>query len=794
MSTRRARIKAVISLPPRRKNNENNNKSNQASQDSGKKNQERQNHNKSPVKPTENFEKAISPLVSTLSQPKTPDLLKKEISHISKSPSVLVSPKVVKKIPVITSTSLKTTLLSTQDSPINKIKSPGIIVEKLTPSRIANNTVEKANKISNDVIEKNIISFNEKTNCKRDIAKNILSTIFIKSANDGSNDTAMDGIMPLNGTRSAAKTIHILKDEIISESAEVLFDPIVPLPSPGKVRPKLRPVPRLGPLRRNSVQGSASESEDESRRALLNSGVNTPAHSRLRHDSQTSAPNRDLNRVRNDSVSSSISQATGQQPTSSPNKEKNYSKIRRQETSRRMAAIRRRRENIRRSDLTMYDLIFYNPSENPIVPDQEEIQAKEADKKDEAALKAAEEEADDPPEAEEAPVPQIKLGPNGEIILDEKSLVIKSTSGKRKVSSVVREGAWTGGAGAGGRYSRAARTADWSHDETVRFYRALAALGTDFSLMVNLFPDRSRRDLKLKFKKEERMNAYLVEKAMRSGTCWDAAGLLEEFEEERAAATEKKIAEHEEYLKAKRDAARRETAAKEIGMRRSLTAKALEVCAERNVKNGKYDYKVQTADQIIQRAYTQKLTRSRERKEKADAKKLKTTPRKVAIPVWKPKDTLATITPTAQVVDPPTISSLDVTTLTKVPRHIETPSPATSVSSVTSLPQNIESGSLVVLTVNDPNAPSKKMLQTYIANDSGQLTPVSLPPNFLNSVVGYMKKGTPKSSVSGSPQLFSPVMSNPEHRTSATPNVIQFTPSPNKRQIHSSNSYTIMQL
>lgn len=35
-----------------------------------------------------------------------------------------------------------------------------------------------------------------------------------------------------------------------------------------------------------------------------------------------------------------------------------------------------------------------------------------------------EEEVDDPP-AESAPVPQIKLGPNGEIMLDEQSLVRK---------------------------------------------------------------------------------------------------------------------------------------------------------------------------------------------------------------------------------------------------------------------------------------------------------------------------------------------------------------------------------
>lgn len=68
-------------------------------------------------------------------------------------------------------------------------------------------------------------------------------------------DTVMDGITPLQSTCSAPKPIDLLKNEIISENAEVLFDPIVPLPSPSKVRPKkLRPVPRLGPLRRNSIQ------------------------------------------------------------------------------------------------------------------------------------------------------------------------------------------------------------------------------------------------------------------------------------------------------------------------------------------------------------------------------------------------------------------------------------------------------------------------------------------------------------------------------------------------------------
>jgi hypothetical protein len=52
--------------------------------------------------------------------------------------------------------------------------------------------------------------------------------------------------------------------------------------------------------------------------------------------------------------------------------------------------------------------------------------------------------------------------------------------------------------------------------ETFRFYRALAVTGADFSMMASLFKKRSREELKLKFKKEERANPELVDKCLRS--------------------------------------------------------------------------------------------------------------------------------------------------------------------------------------------------------------------------------------------------------------------------------------
>lgn len=75
--------------------------------------------------------------------------------------------------------------------------------------------------------------------------------------------------------------------------------------------------------------------------------------------------------------------------------------------------------------------------------------------------------------------------------------MIKQTEGPRKLSSsVIHEGDWT--TSGKGRYTRSRRSADWSDADTVRFYRALAAVGTDFSMMAPLFPNRARRELKIK--------------------------------------------------------------------------------------------------------------------------------------------------------------------------------------------------------------------------------------------------------------------------------------------------------
>ena len=50
--------------------------------------------------------------------------------------------------------------------------------------------------------------------------------------------------------------------------------------------------------------------------------------------------------------------------------------------------------------------------------------------------------------------------------------------------------------------------------ETAQFYKALCVVNTDFSTMEAWFPGRSRWELKEKFKKEDKINRNLIDKAL----------------------------------------------------------------------------------------------------------------------------------------------------------------------------------------------------------------------------------------------------------------------------------------
>lgn len=64
-------------------------------------------------------------------------------------------------------------------------------------------------------------------------------------------------------------------------------------------------------------------------------------------------------------------------------------------------------------------------------------------------------------------------------------------------------------------YSRRIFSDKWTSEELNQFYQALSMFGTDFSLISQLFPHRTRKQIKLKFNLEERKFPEVVELALR---------------------------------------------------------------------------------------------------------------------------------------------------------------------------------------------------------------------------------------------------------------------------------------
>ncbi|XP_054278267.1 uncharacterized protein LOC128996812 [Macrosteles quadrilineatus] len=194
-----------------------------------------------------------------------------------------------------------------------------------------------------------------------------------------------------------------------------------------------------------------------------------------------------------------------------------------------------------KAKLTMLDLIFYNPKSNPMSVSTEQTKGRKKEDKVEMNLMVAEaveeekvDDVEEEPTTPAVPVPQLKVGPDGQIMLDPRSLVIETTEVKEKravmeKSGIVRETGIT-------RYNTYSKKKhirkDWTALETLQFYKALNTIGSDFSLMTKLFPNRTRHDLKLKFKKEEKINMKLIDRAMTAPADFDFASLQKELQEE----------------------------------------------------------------------------------------------------------------------------------------------------------------------------------------------------------------------------------------------------------------------
>jgi hypothetical protein len=98
---------------------------------------------------------------------------------------------------------------------------------------------------------------------------------------------------------------------------------------------------------------------------------------------------------------------------------------------------------------------------------------------------------------------------DGRIVLDEGSLEVTAgrLDSRLEEPSLVIEG---NSSVTYGTYMNKTPSEKWQPEETETFFRALAQYGTDFSLIERILPHRTRRQIKLKFKREERENPQRV--------------------------------------------------------------------------------------------------------------------------------------------------------------------------------------------------------------------------------------------------------------------------------------------
>lgn len=221
------------------------------------------------------------------------------------------------------------------------------------------------------------------------------------------------------------------------------------MPNNTKIRQRIRPTPCFLPSRRNSIQGSGlggvSESDDEQTRrqrhystSSNHSSYNpstTPQHQR-----NYFGLNKVPSRVRTESYSSTVSDHLPFSKSKRSHRSEEYQRV---ANAKREFNQRLNGKPPDKSRLTMYDLIYYNPLTNPMSKpaskgdkNGDNASVSSAKSKSSGSLKSepstgpVKTEMGENTDGVTGPVPQLKLDANGEIILDEKSLVIETTGNK----------------------------------------------------------------------------------------------------------------------------------------------------------------------------------------------------------------------------------------------------------------------------------------------------------------------------------------------------------------------------
>ncbi|KAG6911622.1 hypothetical protein DXG01_011925 [Tephrocybe rancida] len=101
---------------------------------------------------------------------------------------------------------------------------------------------------------------------------------------------------------------------------------------------------------------------------------------------------------------------------------------------------------------------------------------------------------------------QVRIGPNGETIIDEESLVVDRVEAEDTTNYThVVESDHTKFVNSGS-YGKRYRGSRWSAEETELFFDALAQYGENYELIAYVLPGRDRKSCKNKFKAEDKKN------------------------------------------------------------------------------------------------------------------------------------------------------------------------------------------------------------------------------------------------------------------------------------------------
>ncbi|GCE97466.1 transcription factor TFIIIB component B [Zygosaccharomyces mellis] len=152
---------------------------------------------------------------------------------------------------------------------------------------------------------------------------------------------------------------------------------------------------------------------------------------------------------------------------------------------------------------------------------------------------------------------QLKMSQDGTMVVDEESTVVDrhrnatfENRQKERVDENPFENLYNSST-----YGRNVYTDPWTTEELIKLYKSLSMWGTDFNLIAQLFPYRTRKQIKAKFINEERKHPVIIELALRSRLpadfdqyCLDTKkeiGTVSEFNEK----LEQIKARHEEEMK-----------------------------------------------------------------------------------------------------------------------------------------------------------------------------------------------------------------------------------------------------